>query len=202
MFGINEQLDAAGDAWLLCNEAGAFERQYHLVDRRRADPKILLHVGFRGRPTVQARVEVDKCQVLALLRRECCCRPTHICHPIQSFVDASNKQEARLNLRYQVDLSQAERDELKALLSGGHHTARKMKRAQILLAADAGASDDEIAISIGVGGSTVYRTKRRFVLGNPAGDTSQLFETIEQPSHHLGHGLDGAGAKAPSRAKP
>ena len=107
-----------------------------------------------------------------------------------------------MNLRYQVDLSQAERDELKALLSGGHHTARKMKRAQILLAADAGASDDEIAISIGVGGSTVYRTKRRFVLGNPAGDTSQLIETIEQPSHHLGHGLDGAGAKATSRAKP
>jgi transposase len=35
-----------------------------------------------------------------------------------------------------------------------------------LLAADAGASDEEIARSVGVGGSTVYRTKRRFVLGN------------------------------------
>jgi len=35
-----------------------------------------------------------------------------------------------------------------------------------LLAADGGASDEEIAKSIGVGGSTVYRTKRRFVLGN------------------------------------
>src|SRR6516225_1177020 len=44
--------------------------------------------------------------------------------------------------------------------------ARKLKRAQILLAADAGASDEEIATSVGVGGSTVYRTKRRFVLGN------------------------------------
>ena len=30
----------------------------------------------------------------------------------------------------------------------------------------AGASDEEIATSVGVGGSTVYRTKRRFVLGN------------------------------------
>jgi transposase len=56
--------------------------------------------------------------------------------------------------------------ELKALLSGGKHAARKLKRAQILLAADAGASDEEIARSVGVGGSTVYRTKRRFVLGN------------------------------------
>ncbi len=35
-----------------------------------------------------------------------------------------------------------------------------------MLAADAGASDDEIARHVGVGGSTVYRTKRRFVLGN------------------------------------
>lgn len=71
-----------------------------------------------------------------------------------------------MNLRYRVELSQAERDDLKALLSGGKHAVRKVKRAQILLAAEAGASDEEIAIGIGVGGSTVYRTKRRFVLGN------------------------------------
>jgi len=71
-----------------------------------------------------------------------------------------------MNLRYRVELSQAERDELKALLSGGKHAVRKLKRAQILLAADAGASDEAIATSVGVGGSTVYRTKRRFVLGN------------------------------------
>ena len=71
-----------------------------------------------------------------------------------------------MNLRYRVELSQAERDELKAVLSGGKHAVRKVKRAQILLAADTGASDEEIATSVGVGGSTVYRTKRRFVLGN------------------------------------
>ena len=71
-----------------------------------------------------------------------------------------------MNVRYRVELSQTERAELTALLSGGKHAARKLKRAQILLAADAGASDDEIATSVGVGGSTVYRTKRRFVLGN------------------------------------
>ena len=46
------------------------------------------------------------------------------------------------------------------------HAARKLKRAQILLAADAGVSDQDIAASITVGGSTVYRTKRRFVEGN------------------------------------
>lgn len=68
-----------------------------------------------------------------------------------------------MNVRYRVELSQDERDELSALLSGGKHAARKLKRAQILLAADAGASDEDIAISVSVGGSTVYRTKRRFV---------------------------------------
>ena len=63
-------------------------------------------------------------------------------------------------------LSQSERDELTVLLSGGRHPARKLKRAQILLAADAGASDAEIATGVVVGGSTVSRTKRRFVEGN------------------------------------
>ena len=71
-----------------------------------------------------------------------------------------------MNVRYRVELSQTERDQLTTLLSGGKHAARKLKRAQILLAADAGASDEAIARNVGVGGSTVYRTKRRFVLGN------------------------------------
>src|SRR5471030_3417181 len=71
-----------------------------------------------------------------------------------------------MNVRYRVELSQAERCELTAMLRGGKRAARKLKRAQILLAADAGCSDEEIARSVGVGGSTVYRTKRRFVEGN------------------------------------
>jgi len=71
-----------------------------------------------------------------------------------------------MNVRYRVELTHYERNELGALLSGGKHSARKLKRAQILLAADAGTGDDEIAASVGVGGSTVYRTKRRFVEGN------------------------------------
>src|SRR5262245_276074 len=71
-----------------------------------------------------------------------------------------------MNVRYRVTLTQYECNELAALLSGGKQPARKLKRAQILLAADAGVSDEDIALSIGVGGSTVYRTKRRFVEGN------------------------------------
>ena len=71
-----------------------------------------------------------------------------------------------MNVRYRVTLTQYERNELRALLSGGKSPARKLKRAQILLAADAGVSDEDIALSVGVGGSSVYRTKRRFVEGN------------------------------------
>ena len=67
--------------------------------------------------------------------------------------------------RYRVELSQTERDELTALLRAGKHGARKLKRA-ILLAADAGASDDDIATSVRVGRLDLYRTKQRFVLGN------------------------------------
>ena len=70
-----------------------------------------------------------------------------------------------MNIRYRVELSEAERSELGSLLRGGQHAARKLKRAQILLAADAGVPDETIAQSLGVGGSTVYRTKRHFVEG-------------------------------------
>jgi transposase len=71
-----------------------------------------------------------------------------------------------MNIRYRVELSEAERVELQTLLRGGRHAARKLKRAQILLAADAGMPDETIAQSLRVGGSTVYRAKRRFVEGN------------------------------------
>jgi transposase len=79
---------------------------------------------------------------------------------------SSIREEAEMNIRYHVELSGAERGELNALISGGKHPVRKLKRAQILLAADAGVGDDEIAAAVAVGGSTVYRTKRRFVEGN------------------------------------
>lgn len=71
-----------------------------------------------------------------------------------------------MNIRYRVDLTQDERIELTSMLSGGKHGSRKLKRAQILLAADAGASDAEIERCVGTSGSTVYRTKRRFVEGS------------------------------------
>jgi hypothetical protein len=54
---------------------------------------------------MQARVEVDKCQILTLLGGEGLCRATHAGHPIQLFIRAS-EEEARMNVRYRVELSQ------------------------------------------------------------------------------------------------
>jgi len=42
-----------------------------------------------------------------------------------------------MNVRYRVELSQAERHELTTMLGGGKHAASKVKRAQILLETDA-----------------------------------------------------------------
>src|SRR6478736_2220718 len=71
-----------------------------------------------------------------------------------------------MNVRYRVELSQAERHELTTMLGGGKHAARKVKRAQILLATDAGSCDAEIVRTVRVSLSTVSRTKRRYVEGN------------------------------------
>jgi len=68
---------------------------------------------------VQPRIEVDEGKVLPLFGREGFCRRTHAGHPIQLFVRASLK-EAGMNVRYRVELSQVERAELEALLSGGN----------------------------------------------------------------------------------
>ena len=68
-----------------------------------------------------------------------------------------------MNIRYRVTLTAEERHQLQALTSGGHGAVRRIKRAQILLAADVRTPDEMIARTVGVGTSTVYRTKQRFV---------------------------------------
>ena len=104
-----------------------------------------------------------------------------------------------MNVRYRVELSQAERYELTAMLSHGKRAARKLKRAQILLAADAGRSDDEIARTMAVGGSTVYRTKRRFVEGNLERALSEDPRPGGAQAHRQGRSLArGNGLRKPS----
>lgn len=68
-----------------------------------------------------------------------------------------------MNIRYRVTLTKEERDQLQRLVRGGKGAVRRLKRAQVLLAADAGSTDEMIARNVGVGTSTVYRTKQHFV---------------------------------------
>ena len=68
-----------------------------------------------------------------------------------------------MNVRYTVALSLEEREVLRELIARGRPQVRRVKRAQILLGADTGQGDEDIARSVGVGTATVYRTKRRFV---------------------------------------
>src|SRR4051794_37147715 len=68
-----------------------------------------------------------------------------------------------MNVKYRVTLTTSERVALVAMVLGGKGAFRRLKRAQILLAADSGSSDEEIARNVAVGTSTVYRTKQRFV---------------------------------------
>jgi transposase len=68
-----------------------------------------------------------------------------------------------MNIRYRVTLTSNEREQLKDMVAGGKGAVRRIKRAQILLAADAKSTDGAIAVNVGVGTSTVYRTKQRFV---------------------------------------
>jgi len=68
-----------------------------------------------------------------------------------------------MNVRYRITLTSEERDMLRAMVQAGKGRFRRLKRAQILLAAASGSSDVVIAETLSVGASTVYRTKRRFV---------------------------------------
>jgi transposase len=72
-------------------------------------------------------------------------------------------EEPTMNVRYRITLSSEERAQLGALVQGGKGSVRRVKRAQILLAAANRSSDERIAENVSVGTSTVYRTKRRFV---------------------------------------
>lgn len=68
----------------------------------------------------------------------------------------------RRKLLYPVRLTPRERETLRALVRTGHHSSRMIARARILLEADDGCSDVEIAEACGVDRSTVVRVRRRF----------------------------------------
>lgn len=67
--------------------------------------------------------------------------------------------------KYIVDLSSEEREQLLELTRKGRPSARKVKRANILLLSDAGRTDVEIVEALHTSHSTVERTRRKLVEG-------------------------------------
>ena len=70
---------------------------------------------------------------------------------------------------YIVDLTKEERTQLLEFIKSGKQSARKLNRARILLLADEGKADGEIAEALHTGTATVQRTRQRFVEGNLEG---------------------------------
>lgn len=65
--------------------------------------------------------------------------------------------------QYKVELSQEERNQLTRLTTQGAEKVRKVKRAKILLQADEGKKDQEIAERVEVSVGTVERIRKRYV---------------------------------------
>jgi transposase len=70
---------------------------------------------------------------------------------------------------YIIDLAREERTYLLDLIKSGKQPSRKLNRARILLLADEGKTDGEIAEALHTGTATVQRTRQRFVEGNLEG---------------------------------
>src|SRR3990172_4541479 len=68
-----------------------------------------------------------------------------------------------MNKKYIVTLTDSERAELRKLISSGKGAARRLAHARILLKADQGLTDEQIAAAVEVGHATVERVRRRFV---------------------------------------
>ncbi len=67
---------------------------------------------------------------------------------------------------YIVELTKVEKTSLVELTQKGQCSARKIKRADILLLADMGKTDKEIADTLHTSIPTVLRTRQKFVAGN------------------------------------
>ena len=87
--------------------------------------------------------------------------------------------------RYKVQLSREEREQLQKLISSGIATARKLRRARILLKVDAGLTKTEISQALDVTINTITNVCRSF--------QTQRLAAVERkkPKREYEHSLDG-----------
>ena len=92
-----------------------------------------------------------------------------------------------MRMKYVVELTDEQRHGLERLVNRGRESARKITRARILLKADEGEADEEIAQALGVGLATVGRVRKRFAEGGP----DVAVERRPQPPRPQKRKLDG-----------
>jgi transposase len=83
---------------------------------------------------------------------------------------------------YDISLTDLERKELKALIDNGRRLAKKITRARILLLADAGKKDHEIAEALQTSIPTVVRVRKRFAESRLAGSLEDKSRPGKPPS--------------------
>jgi transposase len=66
-------------------------------------------------------------------------------------------------VKYVVRLTGEEREQVNEVIRRGRWPARKVARARVLVKADEGWSDGQIAAALDLGVTTVWRTRKRFV---------------------------------------
>jgi transposase len=82
---------------------------------------------------------------------------------IREQIKLPRDEDTMVRKKYVVDLTAEGRTTLEHLLQKGRSSARKLVRARILLQADEGLTDEEIATALDVGIATVGRMRQRFV---------------------------------------
>jgi transposase len=97
-------------------------------------------------------------------------------------------KEAPMRKKYVVALDGEHRAALRRLISSGSAPAREQAHARVLLKADAGETDEEIAESVEVGLATVARVRRRFA----GGGLNAAVSRRPQPPRPAKRKLDGA----------
>lgn len=65
-------------------------------------------------------------------------------------------------VKYLVQLKPAEKQALEAMLKKGRHNARELRRARVLLLADAGKTIPEIQTATGMSGQGILNVKKRY----------------------------------------
>ena len=80
------------------------------------------------------------------------------------LLSKTEEREKGMVKRYVVELTSSERDELLTLIAAGESSARKLKRANMLLLADDGKKDEEIAGVLHTSVPSIERTRKRCVL--------------------------------------